>query len=162
MDVGDVSARKELRRRLQCTSFKQFLDTHFPGKFVPLPSVLQESGQVMQKGGQCLDTMGKQHPGESPGIYPCHPSSIPSQNQAFLFTKTGELRIIWDMCLELRGFSVVLHPCSKENTWIHDEQKRLRHVQTGKCLDSAASDVIVATCSEASTQHWTFSGYVNG
>jgi polypeptide N-acetylgalactosaminyltransferase len=34
-DYGDVSTRRELRRNLQCKSFKWYLDTIFPELFVP-------------------------------------------------------------------------------------------------------------------------------
>ncbi len=154
-----------LRNRLQCTSFKAFLDSQFPGKFVPARENLAAWGQLRQSQGSqhiCMDTLGHQYPGEALGTYPCHAADTPSQNQAFLLTKTGELRIIWDQCIDASGSRVVLASCGGRAVWEQDAG-RLRHVTSGNCLASGpASELTIAVCGDSPSQRWALSGVLNG
>jgi hypothetical protein len=137
------------------------MDKFFPGKFVPLPSEMQGYGQLKSQTGQCVDTYGHQHMGERLGMYSCHPRGTPSQNQAFLFAKNGQIRIIWDLCFDAQGGHVVLYACSSEVVWTHDHQQRLVH-HRGQCLEAKGADLVTAECSDAPGQKWSFSGFLNG
>ncbi|VDK84358.1 unnamed protein product, partial [Cylicostephanus goldi] len=56
LDVGDLTERKKLRERLQCKSFKWFLDNVIPQKFIPDENVYAY-GHVKGENGLCLDTL---------------------------------------------------------------------------------------------------------
>lgn len=171
VDLGDISSRVKLRKELQCSSFKDFLDSMFPGKFVPLPSETTAFGQLKTKlPGQahelCLDTLGKQNSGEVIGIYPCHSTDTPSQNQAFLFAKTGHLRIIWDKCIQVTGSALMLSQCGSDAYWRLDGENSegsLVHIHSGNCLTAAsASELTAVPCDGSAGQHWAFTNILNG
>jgi polypeptide N-acetylgalactosaminyltransferase len=51
-DFGDISSRKELRKKLGCKSFKWYLDNIYPELFIPGEAVA--SGEVSRDIMQCL------------------------------------------------------------------------------------------------------------
>jgi hypothetical protein len=67
---GDVSSRRAIRDRLQCHSFKWYLDNVHPDQYVPDLSPLYKGMITDPTHGQCMDTM--QRKWGAPGMYGCH------------------------------------------------------------------------------------------
>lgn len=73
-DFGDVSSRKQLRKNLNCKSFKWYLDNVYPELFVPIDAAAQGYIRSLGFGGKtCLDSSAsKKDIGKNVGLYPCH------------------------------------------------------------------------------------------
>ncbi|KAL5247467.1 hypothetical protein ACHWQZ_G019370 [Mnemiopsis leidyi] len=165
-DAGDVSGRLNLRSRLQCKSFKWYLDTVYPDLFVPSLEYFGRGAVSNPASNLCLDTFGAadHYHTVKAGLYYCHNQG---GNQVWIFTP--DCRILQgDFCLELAGSrrgEPVLGLCKKKSqyqTWRYDTHtKQIRHVHSNLCLDRAErkSDefVLVNKCSGAPGQIWEVS-----
>ena len=67
---GDVESRRAMRRRLQCKSFKWYLDTVHPDQYVPDLNPRHHGMVSSPDKKMCLDPL--QHKFGSVGIYGCH------------------------------------------------------------------------------------------
>ncbi|XP_055923316.1 putative polypeptide N-acetylgalactosaminyltransferase 9 isoform X2 [Eupeodes corollae] len=161
-DFGDVSGRKELRKRLGCKSFKWFLDNIYPELFIPGESVAY--GEIRNNFTSfCLDSppdSDETHP--SVGLWQCHGDG---GNQYFMLSKTGEIRRD-EACLDYAGSEVTLYPChgSKGNQfWTYKaETSQLRHGSSDKCLaiNEKKDKVIMEECDEnRAWQKWHLENY---
>jgi len=133
-DFGDVSSRKAIREKLQCKSFKWYLDTVFPELFVPGESLA--SGDVRNPwSNHCVDSGSKPGDMHKPVVvWPCHKQG---GNQYWLFSKKGELRRD-DACLDYGGKEVILYSCHNQGgnqQWTFQaEDGTFRHPASRKCL----------------------------
>jgi len=133
-DFGDVSSRKSLREKLQCKSFKWYLDTIFPELFVPGESIA--SGDLKNPWSKhCVDSASKPGDMHKPvGVWPCHSQG---GNQYWLLSKKGELRRD-DACLDFGGKDVILYPChgqgGNQNWAFNEADSSVRHLASKKCL----------------------------
>ncbi|XP_055372588.1 putative polypeptide N-acetylgalactosaminyltransferase 9 isoform X2 [Condylostylus longicornis] len=133
-DFGDVSSRRELRKRLNCKSFKWYLDNIYPELFIPGEALA--SGEIANDyTNMCIDSANK--PDDeitTVGPYECHGQG---GNQYWMLSKAGEIRRD-ESCLDYAGQDVMLYPChgSKGNQfWQYmEETQQLRHGSSEKCL----------------------------
>jgi polypeptide N-acetylgalactosaminyltransferase len=65
-----MSERQKLRTKMQCKSFKWYLETIYPES--PLPVKFMSIGEIRNPDSKlCVDTMGKKS-GQQPGLSGCH------------------------------------------------------------------------------------------
>ncbi|ETN71220.1 ricin-type beta-trefoil lectin domain protein [Necator americanus] len=151
-DVGDLTERKKLRERLQCKSFKWFLENVIPQKFIPDENVFAY-GHVRTERDLCLDTLQR------------------LENKMFSISRQHELRRE-STCVEVGEqlrpgvYSVILQECVDEQPieFEHERGGRIRHKKRGLCLDVenilSGGDVTLARCEEGkASQQWTFDKY---
>ncbi|KAK6166787.1 hypothetical protein SNE40_023409 [Patella caerulea] len=131
---GDVTARKELRKKLQCKSFRWYLENVYPESQMPLD--FYSLGEVRNKEtGMCIDTMGRKS-GEKVGMVACHGMG---GNQVFSYTKKQAIQSD-DICLDVSTMNgpVKLFQChglAGNQKWEYDEETFvLKHVNTDMCL----------------------------
>lgn len=166
-DVGSVAERLKLRKSLQCKSYEWFINTITPN--LVLEKDLSHYGQMKSgyKTNFCIDNLGNEYKGHglSIGTYPCHPADGAIDNQFMMMTKSGIFRSI-DRCMTISSRNVLaMNHCFDYNkssfTWEYNENdKTLKHMKSGKCLDYGAADMAtqmtVVSCNGSDKQQWTF------
>lgn len=177
ISFGDISERKALRNKLQCKSFKWYLDNVYPNKFVPSEKVFAFGNARNPNTGMCLDSMSHNYDNTEPlGIYPCHKDTNSGGNQLVSYTWRHEIRKE-DSCAELSSEpekadkaarKVMMAPCGEgaeseeRQRWDHTRGGPLKHRQTGLCIEAAATDldaVLAKPCTGGHNQVWWFLHY---
>lgn len=177
MAFGDISDRKALRNKLQCKSFKWYLDNVYPNKFVPSEKVFAFGNAKNPNTGMCLDSMSHNYDNTEPlGIYPCHRDTNSGGNQLVSYTWRHEIRKE-DSCAELgshpsegdkTGRKVMMAPCGEgtdseeRQQWDHTRGGPLKHRQTGLCIEAASTEqdaVLAKPCTGGHNQVWWFLHY---
>jgi polypeptide N-acetylgalactosaminyltransferase len=163
-DFGDVSARKQLRDKLECKSFKWYLDNIFPELFVPGDAIAKgEIRNGKSSHGHCVDSpVGEEHHNKAVVPYPCH---LQGGNQYWMYSKDGEIRRD-ESCVDFAGKDVMIFPChgmKGNQEWKYNHKNhQLLHVVTGKCLEMTkdGARLLMSPCdSENAYQNWTFKDY---
>ncbi|XP_023709532.1 putative polypeptide N-acetylgalactosaminyltransferase 9 isoform X3 [Cryptotermes secundus] len=161
-DYGNVSSRKELRKKLGCKPFKWYLDNIYPELFIPGEAVA--SGEIGNEwAGQCVDSACKPDDLHKPvGLWPCHKQG---GNQYWMLSKSGEIRRD-ETCLDYAGQEVILYPChgSKGNQfWQYNSDTHLiQHGSSKKCLaiSSNKQKLLMEECDISNQQQqWKFQNY---
>lgn len=156
--VGDISERKALRERLQCKSFRWYLENVYPESQMPLDYYyLGDIKNVETR--NCLDTMGRKS-GENLGMTYCHHLG---GNQVFAYTKRKQI-MSDDNCLDASHRSgpvklVRCHGMGGNQAWVFDEiTKTIKHVNSGSCLtkpDPADANLpLLRPCTYDEGQQW--------
>ncbi|XP_063698586.1 polypeptide N-acetylgalactosaminyltransferase 5 isoform X2 [Culicoides brevitarsis] len=156
--AGDVSARRNLRERLKCKSFRWYLENIYPESQMPLDYYYL--GEIRNVESQnCLDTMGRKS-SEKIGSSYCHGLG---GNQVFAYTKRQQI-MSDDNCLDASNAMgpvnlVRCHGMGGNQEWIYDmEDKTIKHVNSGNCLTRPTredpSTPLLRPCNYSKGQQW--------
>ncbi|XP_040061981.1 polypeptide N-acetylgalactosaminyltransferase 5 [Ixodes scapularis] len=162
VDKGDLSHRRNLRKKLKCNSFRWYLENIYPESHMPLD--YYHLGEIKHADSPvCLDTFGRKS-GENVAVSTCHGQG---GNQVFAYTKRQQI-MSDDNCLDAsspRGPVKLLrcHGMGGNQLWIYDkEEQTFKHVNTARCLDQPASSdpslPVLKECDGRSSQRWVMQG----
>ena len=159
VDMGNITAQLELKKRLECKSFDWFMKNvayDVLEKYPRLPPN-QEVGALVNIGSRlCLDSLGRVAPAMI-GLAPC---GREGEGQMVRLNTEGQLGI-GERCVEATqaGARIIFCPSGKvSGPWSYDkENKRLLHTVARKCLTVRGESLSLEPCQEEDQdQQWTF------
>eukprot|EP00042_Codosiga_hollandica_P035766 m.267804 g.267804 ORF g.267804 m.267804 type:complete len:689 (-) comp54719_c0_seq5:99-2165(-) len=158
-DIGSLSSRLEVRRRLACKSFQWYLNTMLPSLFIPDMKHVISSGLLRNRVNRCLDK-GNALSGTRVSAYSCH-SKGPTQ--LWYYTNLREIRSVDGLCLDLSEAApapVLLLHCHQlggNQEWMYNSQThQYIHSRFSSCLDFHSTNGVEAqTCTPSkASQQW--------
>lgn len=158
-DEGDISEQLELKNRLNCKSFGDFMKG--VGKavyknFPPLPkNVVWGEVISIAKPNYCLDSESSSPP-HRVALNGCHGSG---GNQLFRLNEQGQLGV-GERCIDVKNDVMTLIYCklgTVDGPWKYDvNSRRLKHEKLDQCLDfmSDEGSLVMSECNDERTQKW--------
>ncbi|XP_017561043.1 polypeptide N-acetylgalactosaminyltransferase 11 [Pygocentrus nattereri] len=180
-DYGDISERLAVRQRLQCHSFKWYLDNIYPEMQVsspqnkPQPPVFMNRGvkrpKVLQRGrlrnlltDKCLVAQGR--PSQKGGAVVVRACDSQDPEQEWAYDEEHELILAGLLCLDMSEIRssdpprlMKCHGSGGSQQWSLGKNNRLYQVSVGQCLAvvdplSHKGYVAMAICDGSEAQQW--------
>lgn len=168
-DVQNVSARLELRERLQCKTFQWYLENVWPQHFFPTPDRFFGRIRNLEK-DQCLIKPQKKTLSNQPMGIATLEKCLGDDISLEMFVMTPEGAIMTDdsICLDAPE-KVIIGPSkvrimactghSRQQWEYHKETKELKHKTNQKCLDLSDSPkftegLVIQDCKGTNDQKW--------
>ncbi|EDV26797.1 uncharacterized protein TRIADDRAFT_11844, partial [Trichoplax adhaerens] len=157
-EFGNIAERLELKKKLKCKPFKWYLQNIYTDVVLPNESSIAKGKLKNPASNMCLDTMGKTANAYM-SIYPCANSWTMEMSYSIL-----EELVVSELCLDVSdnkdGARIQLYDCHGQGgnqLWLH---KKIRHPNTGKCLDRGSGNTpVMKPCSGGVSQMWSFDTY---
>ncbi|XP_047138118.1 polypeptide N-acetylgalactosaminyltransferase 13 [Hydra vulgaris] len=169
-EYGNITQRLELRQKLQCKSFKWYMeniysDMEIPDLYPPAEGEIRNGASNL-----CIDSMGvvKENVKHQVGLYPCHGEG---GAQHFQLSLKGEIIFQDKFCLDVAvaspGAFIEFFKCHKQRgnqLWQHNiDSGEIVHFVTQQCLDLGVSDhkdkAVMNRCDGRASQKWKFGHY---
>ncbi|XP_018408623.1 PREDICTED: polypeptide N-acetylgalactosaminyltransferase 11 [Nanorana parkeri] len=180
-EYGDISERVALRDRLNCKSFRWYLDIIYPEMQIsgpnakPQPPVFVNRGQkrakVLQRGRlinmqthRCLVAQG--HPSQKGGLVVAKQCDYNDSDQIWTYNEEHELILSNLLCLDVSETRssdpprlMKCHGSGGSQQWVFGKNNRLYQVSVGQCMklvDSLSHKgyVAMAICDGSPSQQW--------
>lgn len=121
IDAGDLSKQKAIREKLQCKSFKWFMEEvafDLPKKYPPVepPDFAAGTIQSFSHPNQCIDTLNHGI-GQEIGLYSCAENrKRPHLNQFFVLSWHKDIRVhgttkCWDLSTSIKNAPITFYDC---------------------------------------------------
>ncbi|CAL8072254.1 unnamed protein product [Orchesella dallaii] len=160
-DMGDISERLAIRKRLNCKSFDWYMHNVYPEGFNPKTAIF--NGELRNLGGKlnmCLDIVkSKKIP---VGMYNCHGLG---RNQHYYYTENNEIRN-YDDCLDYYmkpNFNSLnaghCHGAKGNQQFVYNNETGLiHHPKSNTCMTMTENQkaMIMAPCTGHLNQRWWF------
>lgn len=183
-DYGDISERVSIRKRLQCHSFKWYLDNIYPEMQVSSPHKPQQPvfinkglkrPKVLQRGrlrnllaDKCLVAQGR--PSQKGGAVVVKDCDPQDPEQEWAYDEEHELVLAGLLCLDMSEIRssdpprlMKCHGSGGSQQWTLGKKNWLYQVSVGQCLAvgdplSIKGYVSMAICDDSRSQQWQLEG----